>query len=279
VIVVVWAVTLLNMLSVRAAGSFQVITLLVKVVPLLVVIVLAALALADGRAAPPRFEASAITLAGLNGAAVLTLWALVGFESASISAQQVDNPERNVALATFWGTALTGLIYLAVCSAIALLLPADLASGSPAPFATFVERYWGAGPAAADRRVRVVSCVGALKRAHADGRRAAADDGRGRPAAALDRPARTPAGHRAARWSSRPPSPTSARADERQRRLQAAFEFLLLLSTSATLWLFLACTLAALRLGVSRVLAVWGRSTRCGRCGARGCGAAASASC
>jgi APA family basic amino acid/polyamine antiporter len=39
---------------------------------------------------------------------------------------------------------------------------------------------------------------------------------------------------------------------------QRLFEYLILLSTSSTLWLYLACALAALRLGVSRALAVIG---------------------
>jgi APA family basic amino acid/polyamine antiporter len=40
--------------------------------------------------------------------------------------------------------------------------------------------------------------------------------------------------------------------------MQALFEYLLLLSTSATLWLYLACAMAAWRLRVCRALAAIG---------------------
>ena len=44
----------------------------------------------------------------------------------------------------------------------------------------------------------------------------------------------------------------------RQGTLQALFEFLLLLTTSASLWFYLACSLAALRLNVVRPVAAIG---------------------
>jgi APA family basic amino acid/polyamine antiporter len=48
------------------------------------------------------------------------------------------------------------------------------------------------------------------------------------------------------------------RAGECGGGTQRLFEYLILVSTSSTLWLYLACALAALRLGVSRALAVAG---------------------
>ncbi len=42
------------------------------------------------------------------------------------------------------------------------------------------------------------------------------------------------------------------------RSMQGLFEYMLLLSTSASLWLYLACALAAFKLGISRVFAVIG---------------------
>ena len=256
VIAVVWAVTLVNIHSVRAAGNFQVVTLTLKVLPLVIVMVLAAIVVASGKAAPPPFDPQAISLPALGGAAALTLWALVGFEAASISAHQVENPERNVPLATVWGTALTGLLYLVVCSAIALLLPADLAAASPAPFATFVERYWSAGPAASVAVFAVISCVGAMNGLvlmSGELPRAMAAEGLlpgwvGKDAAGTPRRALVVSGMIASVLALMNAS----------GGLKAAFEFLLLLSTSATLWLFLACALAAIRLGVSRPLAVLG---------------------
>src|SRR3546814_2768042 len=49
--------------------------------------------------------------------------------------------------ATIIGTLATGLLYLIVCSAIALMLPAAEVATSEAPFSLFVATYWGHGPA------------------------------------------------------------------------------------------------------------------------------------
>jgi len=257
VIALIWAVTLVNLKSVRTAGNFQVLTLAIKVVPLLIVIVLAAVALGSGAARLPAFEPETISLPALNGAAILTLWALVGFECASIAARQVENPERNVPRATVWGTGLTGLLYLFVCSAIALLLPMDVAVNSPAPFATFVERYWSPGPAALVAVFAVVSCIGTmngLTLVAGELTRSMADDGLLPPWAGRVHASGTP--RRALLISAVIASVMGLM--NASDGLQALFEFLLLLSTSATLWLYLACALAAIKLGVSRGFAVVG---------------------
>ena len=252
-----WAVTLLNLRGVRAAGNFQVVTLLLKLVPLVVVIVLATRVIAGGEAELAPFEPEAIGLSAVNGAAALTLWALLGFECASVAAARVENPEINIPRATMWGTALTGAIYLVVCSAIALLLPPDLAAGSPAPFATFVERFWSAGPAALVAAFAVVSCVGALNgwvllqgempRDMAARRLLpvwlATTDIHGTPRRALLASALIASLFLVMNGS---------------RTMQGLFEFLLLLSTSASLWLYLACALAAWKMRVARVLALAG---------------------
>lgn len=256
-VVLVWALTLNNLLGVRAAGDFQVVTVLLKIVPLLVVIVLAAVVLARGSGTLPPFETDSLSLGRVGGAATLTLWALLGFECASLAAARVRDPEKNVPRATLWGTGLTGLLYLTVCSAIALLLPQDLAASSPAPFATFVDRYWSAGPAALVAVFAIVSCVGALNgwvlmqgemtRSMAERGLLpawlAATDARGTPRRAL--------------------LVSAAIASlfalmNASRTMQGLFEFLLLLSTSASLWLYLAFSLAAWKLGVSRIWALLG---------------------
>ncbi|MEO0061605.1 MAG: hypothetical protein RLZZ08_165 [Pseudomonadota bacterium] len=250
-VALLWLFTLVNLRGTRSAGQVQVVTLALKVLPLLVVIVLAVLALAGGKATLPPFDAGAISGKALGGAATLTLWALLGFECASVAAARVRNPAVNVPRATLWGTALTGVLYLFVCSAVALLLPPQVASTSPAPFATFVERYWSAGPAALVAVFAVISCFGALngwtlmqgelaRSMAADGilpRALATTNARGTPVRALVTSAVVASLFALVNAS---------------RSMQGLFEFLLLLSTSAALWLYLAFALAAVRLNIAR---------------------------
>jgi APA family basic amino acid/polyamine antiporter len=252
-----WVMTLINLRGVKAAGRVQIVTVLLKLVPLLVVVALAAGVLLSGNGEIAPFEPEAASLTALSGAAALTLWALLGFECASLAVARVKDPAVNVPRATMWGTALTGLLYLTVCSAIALMLPQAEASASPAPFATFVERYWSAGPAALIAVFAVISCLGALngwilmqgELARSMAERGmlpawlAATDARGTPARGLV------VGSLIA---------SVFALMNASRTMQGLFEFLLLLSTSAALWLYLACAVAAVRLKVAVPWAVIG---------------------
>ena len=252
-----WVMTLINLRGVKAAGRVQIVTVLLKLVPLLVVIALAAGALLSGNGEIAPYEPEATSLTALSGAAALTLWALLGFECASLAAARVKEPAINVPRATLWGTGLTGLLYLTVCSAIALMLPQAVASASPAPFATFVARYWSAGPAALIAVFAVISCLGALngwilmqgELARSMAERGmlpgwlAATDARGTPVRGLV------VGSLIA---------SVFALMNASRTMQGLFEFLLLLSTSASLWLYLACAVAAVRLKVAVPWAIVG---------------------
>src|SRR5688500_4047302 len=64
-----WTMTALNLLGVRAAGAFQTATTVIKVIPLVLVIALAAGALAQGTAGLAPFDPATISLDALAGAA------------------------------------------------------------------------------------------------------------------------------------------------------------------------------------------------------------------
>jgi APA family basic amino acid/polyamine antiporter len=252
-----WTMTLLNLLGVRAAGAFQTVTTMIKIVPLLLVIVLAAGALTQGTADLAPFDPATISLDALAGAAALTMFALLGFEAASFATDKVRDPATTVPRATLVGTLLTGVLYLVVSSAIALMLPQAIAASSPAPFATFIERFWSGGPAALVAVFAIVSCVGALngwtliqgelvRTMAAQGLLPAwfgRTNSRGVAAGALLVSAATC---------------SLLALMNASGTLRELFEFLLLLATSASLWFYLAVALAALRLGVSRPLAALG---------------------
>lgn len=253
----VWIMTLVNLRGVRAAGNFQMLTLALKLLPLIGVIVLAALVLGQGSGELRPFAADEINPGQLGGAAALTLFALLGFECASVAAGQVEDPAVNVPRATLWGTALTGLVYLLVCSAVALMLPEAEAANSPAPLAAFVETYWNSGTGQLVSLFAIISCVGAVNGwvlMQGELPRAMAERGI-LPAwfAAADA--------HGAPWRALVLSSVIATIFllfTASRSMQGIYEFLLLLSTSATLWLYLLCALAAWRMNVVRGFALIG---------------------
>ena len=159
----VWTFTLINCLSVRGAGRVQLVSTVLKLLPLVAAIVLTFIVTAaDGGASLRAYEPQEISLSGITATAALTLWAMVGFESATIPAGHVRDPERTIPRATMTGTMIAGLVYIVACTGVALLLPEAEAAQSNAPFADFIGRYWGPGPASLVALFATVSCLGAL---------------------------------------------------------------------------------------------------------------------
>jgi APA family basic amino acid/polyamine antiporter len=93
--------------------------------------------LADGSASVAPHDSVPIGMSGIGAAATLTLFAMLGFESAMAAGDRVENPERNVPRATLIGVLIAGLIYLIACSAVTLMLPAAALETSNSPFALF----------------------------------------------------------------------------------------------------------------------------------------------
>ncbi|MCH8686541.1 amino acid permease [Pedomonas mirosovicensis] len=249
----IWLLTLVNARGARLVGGVQVITSLLKLVPLAVVVGLAALALASGTAAPLPLEISSLSAPQITAAATLTLWAFLGLESATIPAGKIKDPARTIPFATMAGTVLTGLVYLFTCSAIVLLMPGEEIAGSNAPFAAFVTRYWGAGPAVLVAVFAAISCIGALNgwilvqaempyamaKSGAFPKWFAVQSSRGVPVRALVATSLLMTVGVLLNYS---------------RSLADVFQFLLLLATATTLFMYLACALAALRLSAKRQL-------------------------
>lgn len=159
-VAIIWSLTLLNLGGARLAGRFQVVTTMLKLLPLIAVIAIAAGVWFGGAGAP--LPAVNLAMPGLAAAVALTLFPLVGFESAGIAAERVRDPARTIMRATMAGTLVTGLLYVVVCSAIVLILPAEVLTASQAPFQLFVERFWGYGPALAVTAFAAIAAIGAL---------------------------------------------------------------------------------------------------------------------
>lgn len=251
-----WTMTGINLIGARAAGMTQIATTVIKLIPIVVVLVLLIVILGNGSAQVVSFPAQGLTGAGITASAALTLWALLGFESASVAADKVRDPARIIPRATMIGTAATGLIYLFVCSGIALTLPAaETQTGSP--FGAFVSHYWSAGPARFIAIFVVISCLGAL-------------NGwtllQGEVPLAMARAGQLP------RWLGQTDQKgTPVRglvlstllaslmlAANSLQGLVALFTMMALLATSATLWLYVGCALASLRFRLAMPAAIIG---------------------
>jgi APA family basic amino acid/polyamine antiporter len=145
----------------KVSGRVQILTSVLKVMPLLAAIIIAIIVVGQGEQTA-EFAPTPVSPNGVAAAAALTLWALLGFECAAVPAARVKDPGRTIPRATMIGTLLVGLIYLAASSAVFLLLPADVAAKSPAPFADLVGYYWGSTASLFVIFFAAISCLGAL---------------------------------------------------------------------------------------------------------------------
>jgi APA family basic amino acid/polyamine antiporter len=159
----VWLVTGINIWGVDAAGRVQVVTLLLKLVPLIAVPLIAVGVLAQhGGAAPMPFAPMPLSLSAAAAAAALTFWGFLGLESATVPAGHITNPRRNIPLSTLVGTVLTGIIYIFVSMTILLLMPYQQAAASHSPIAEFIGNYWGVAAAGAVTLFAAISSFGTL---------------------------------------------------------------------------------------------------------------------
>ncbi|MDB5738444.1 MAG: amino acid permease, partial [Sphingomonas bacterium] len=83
-VAVILGIAAINCLGTKSAGGIQIVLTIAKLVPLAAVIVVAALALGSGHATLAPFHAADIGAGGITAAATLTLWGLLGLESATV---------------------------------------------------------------------------------------------------------------------------------------------------------------------------------------------------
>ena len=151
--------------GVRASGTVQIATTILKIAPLLAVITTVIIVLGGhtntiattANVAPVPVRPSAIA-----SAAALALWAMLGFEAGTVPAGRIVDPQRTIARATIIGTLFVGIVYVLTTVAVFLLLPSKLAASSTAPLADMIAAIWGQGAGKLIAAFAAVSAIGAL---------------------------------------------------------------------------------------------------------------------
>jgi APA family basic amino acid/polyamine antiporter len=161
-VAIIWILTFVNWRGVKQVGIFQLVTTVLKLMPLLAVIILAIVLLAGQDTSLIKVEPQPFTVSAVTAAAILTLWPLLGLESATVPADNVIDPERNIPRSTLWGTIVTAIIYVIACSAVILLIPGSQLKDSNAPFADVMRLFWGDWAASAVALFVFISGFGAL---------------------------------------------------------------------------------------------------------------------
>ena len=151
----------MNILGVRETGIVQLVTTVLKFVPLLLIGIVGLFYMQADNFTPfaPNGLGTGGMWGGITAAAALTLWAFIGLESATVPAEEVKNPEKTIPRATVLGTLVTTLVY--IVATVAIIGMGRLADSS-SPFAAAASTMFGGAWGKAVAAVALISVFGCL---------------------------------------------------------------------------------------------------------------------
>jgi APA family basic amino acid/polyamine antiporter len=242
---ILWTLTLINCLGLRMAGVLQLITTALKLLPLIAIAVFATIKLGTGELV--AIPGVPFRLDSITAAATLTLWSLLGFESVTVPADRVRNAATVLPRAILIGTLLTAVVYVIACTAVQLMIPAQQLAQSNAPFADVARLWWGDAAAWWLTLFVVIAGVGCLNGwilVQAEMPRAMAMNGAFPAIFARHSRFDTPVFGLV--FTSL--LVTALVLANYSKTMVEVFTFMILISTSAVLIVYLVCSLAAIRL-------------------------------
>jgi len=158
---IIWILTYINTRGIKDSAIVQIITTILKLLPILIVIVFGIFFFDISNF--PKFNLtnnSDISIIPI--VASLTLYAFLGIESASIPAENVKNPKKNIPKATMIGTLICVLVYFSGTLILFGILPVEIMQNSPAPFVDAAEKIGGKYMASFVGLGTIIAGIGAL---------------------------------------------------------------------------------------------------------------------
>jgi len=177
---VIWVLTFTNILGPRVVGALETWTMSLALIPILAIAFFGWLWFE-----PAKFLAGWNTSGGsgmhaISRAASMALWAFMGIESAAVSAGVIENPKRNIPLATMFGLGISAVVYVLSSSVIMGIIPNAELQKSHAPFAEAARLAvgdWGMIVISVCAILKSVGSLGGWMLLVGQSAKAAADDG------------------------------------------------------------------------------------------------------
>ena len=157
----IWAVVLVNLRGVKAAGIFSEITTYSKLVPF-AAIALVGLFFIEPSHFSELNPSGKSFLSASAALAPLTMFAFLGLESATVPAGDVIDPKRTIPRSTVLGITIATLLYVLGTIAVIGLVPREQLTNSVAPFSDAARVLWGNWGATAISIAVMLSAIGAL---------------------------------------------------------------------------------------------------------------------
>jgi APA family basic amino acid/polyamine antiporter len=155
------SLTLVNALGIRAGGQVSLVTTILKLVPLVAIGTVGLFYMKDANFHP--FNASDQNwFDAIRAAAPLTLWAFIGLESATVPAEDVENPSRVIPLSTILGTVVASAVYILSTVAVMGIIASPTLAESTAPFSDAAKQIWSSDIGKLVSLGAVISAYGSL---------------------------------------------------------------------------------------------------------------------
>lgn len=158
---IIWGVVWLNTRGIREAGIFQLVTSILKITPLIAIGIFGIFYIKLENFFPVNIS-DLSNFEAITATATLTFFAYMGLECATIPAADIENPKRTIPRATYFGLAITALVYILGTSALLGVIPAEELQYSTAPFSDAAAIIWGPWAENLVAVGAIVSTLGAL---------------------------------------------------------------------------------------------------------------------
>jgi len=132
---VIWLLTFVNIRGPRVVGALETWTMSLALIPILGIAFLGWFWFDAGTFQTGWNVSGGSSAHAITRAASIALWAFMGIESAAVSAGVIENPKRNIPLATMLGLGLSAVVYILSSTVIMGIIPNAELQVSHAPFA------------------------------------------------------------------------------------------------------------------------------------------------
>jgi arginine:agmatine antiporter len=158
----IWLLTFANILGPRVVGALEAWTMALALIPILAIAIFGWIWFNPDTFMAGWNVTGESNLHATSRAASMALWAYMGIESAAVSAGVIENPSRNVPLATLIGLGLAAVVYVLSSSVIMGIVPNEELRTAHAPFAEAARLVIGSAGAMVIAVCAVLKSVGSL---------------------------------------------------------------------------------------------------------------------
>lgn len=160
-LITLWALTALNSHSIKSGGQLQLISTILKVLPI-IAITIVGFFFFDASNFVPFNKSESSSLQAITICTAFCLFAFMGLESATIPAGNIKEPKKTIPRATMLGTIFVILIYILSSTSLFGILPPDQLTTSVAPYSDAAASLWGGNARYLVAAGACISAFGAL---------------------------------------------------------------------------------------------------------------------